>query len=34
LRMARLDLLCRIHNISESELRAIGDQITRQEPDG
>jgi hypothetical protein len=34
LRMARLDLLCRIHDISDGELQAIGDELKRKTPDG
>lgn len=30
LRMARLDLLCCIHGISDGELQAIGDELTRE----
>ncbi len=30
LRMARLDLLCRIHGISDGELQAIGDELERE----
>jgi hypothetical protein len=30
LRMARLDLLCRIHDISDGELQAIGDELKRK----
>jgi hypothetical protein len=33
LRMARLDLLCRIHGISDGELRAIGDELKREAPE-
>jgi hypothetical protein len=32
LRMARLDLLCRIHGISDDELEAIGDELVRKTP--
>jgi hypothetical protein len=32
LRMARLDLLCRIHGISDGELQAIGDELKRKTP--
>jgi hypothetical protein len=32
LRMARLDLLCHIHDISEGELQAIGDELKRNRP--
>jgi hypothetical protein len=34
LRMARLDLLCRIHGISDRELRAISDGLNRPQPIG
>ncbi len=34
LRMARLDLLCRIHGISDDELQAIGDELNRRQPTG
>ena len=34
LRMARLDLLCRIHGISERELQALGDELDSQRPMG
>ncbi|HTV37209.1 MAG TPA: hypothetical protein VMF12_12330 [Xanthobacteraceae bacterium] len=30
LHMARLDLLCRIHDISDGELQAIGDELNRK----
>jgi len=29
LRMARLDLLCRMHDISDGELQAISDELAR-----
>lgn len=32
LRMARLDLLCHIHDISDGELQAIGDELKRKWP--
>jgi hypothetical protein len=32
LRMARLDLLCLIHDISEGELQTIGDELQRKQP--
>lgn len=34
LRMARLDLLCRIHGISDGELQAIGDELDSRKPMG
>jgi hypothetical protein len=34
LRMARLELLCQIHQISSGELRAIGDRLRRTQPGG
>lgn len=34
LRMARLELLCRIHDISDRELQAIGDELKRKAPGG
>jgi hypothetical protein len=34
LRMARLDLLCRIHGISDGELQAIGDELDSRQPFG
>jgi hypothetical protein len=30
LRMARLDLLCHIHDISDAELQAIGEELERK----
>lgn len=32
LRMARLDLLCHIHGISEDELQAIGEELDSRQP--
>jgi hypothetical protein len=34
LRMARLDLLCRVHDISDGELQAIGDELASRQPIG
>jgi hypothetical protein len=34
LRMARLDLLCRIHGISDGELQVIGDELDSRQPMG
>jgi hypothetical protein len=34
LRMARLDLLCRVHGISDGELQAIGDELDGRRPIG
>jgi hypothetical protein len=34
LRMARLDLLCRVHGISDDELEAIGDELDSRQPMG
>jgi hypothetical protein len=34
LRMARLDLLCRVHGISDGELQAIGDELHSRQPLG
>jgi hypothetical protein len=34
LRMVRLDLLCRIHGISERELQTIGDEFHSRQPIG
>jgi hypothetical protein len=34
LRMVRLDLLCRIHGISDGELQAIGDELDSRQPLG
>ncbi len=34
LRMARLDLLCRVHGISDGELQAIGEELNSRRPMG